>query len=181
MKYNLSPVVKTYFAIVIVGAGLLIFGYAAVQQSMRLGANDPQWQLVQDGASRLDAGASPDAVVGASVIAMKTSLAPFTIVTDRNRSVLASSGQLDGTTVLPPNGSFEASLSRGNNWFTWQPAAGVREATVIMPYGGAHPGYILAARSLSRVEQNIAIITRLATFTLIGIVIVPTVLLIKVR
>jgi len=179
MKHNLSLVVKTYFAIVIVGAGLLIFGYAAVQQTIRLGANDPQWQLVQDGSSRLGADASPAAVVGTSVIAMKSSLAPFTIVTDRNYHVVASSGRLGGATVLPPSGSFEASLKRGNNWFTWQPAAGVREATIIMPFGGTHPGYILAARSLSRVEQNIDIISRLAFFTLIGIVIAPAILLLK--
>ena len=179
MKYHLSLAVRIWLSVTLVGTGLLIFGYTAVQQSMRLGANDPQWEMAHDGASRLANGTAPSEVVGSTSVELKTSLAPFTIVTDRNHNIMASSGHLNNVAVLPPNGSFAASLSRGSNWFTWQPASGIREATVIMPYGGAHPGYILVARSLSRVEQNIDVITRLALLTLIGIVVVPTVILAK--
>jgi hypothetical protein len=131
--------------------------YVAVQQNYREDANDPQIQLAEDTAAALNAGRPASGLVSGEDVDMGASLAPFVIITDQNRHVLASSGQLNGRVPLPPAGSFEqAAAGKGKytdtpheNRITWQPTAGVREAAVIVSY---HGGYVVAARSLREVE-----------------------------
>ena len=43
---------------------------------------------------------------------------------------------------------------RGENRFTWQPGPGLRYAAVLDHFGGAQPGFVLAARSLREVESR---------------------------
>jgi hypothetical protein len=128
---------------------LLIF--VAVQQDLRLGANDPQIQMAEDAAAHLDAGASPTAVLPNEHIDMAHSLAPFVIVFDHQGQPLASSAALNGETPLPPPGIFTSVPKNGRNAITWQPAPGVRSATIVVAY--AH-GYVLAGRSLRVVEER---------------------------
>jgi hypothetical protein len=76
--------------------------YLEVQQDQRSGANDPQFQLAVDAASRLDSGTAPGGVVDARVqVDPSTSLAPFVIVFDSNHSVLAANATLDGGVPAP--------------------------------------------------------------------------------
>ncbi len=148
---------------------LLIF--VAVQQDLRLGANDPQIQMAEDAAAYLDAGASPSAVLPSEHIDMAHSLAPFVIVFDRQGRPLASSVALRGETPLPP-GVLTSVPNNGRNAVTWQPAPGVRSATIVVAY--AH-GYVLAGRSLRVVEEresslgNSAIVAWLAMFVFTGL------------
>ena len=149
---------------------LLIF--VAVQQDLRLGANDPQIQMAEDAAAHLDAGASPTAVLPGEHIDMAHSLAPFVIVFDRQGQPLASSVALRGETPLPPPGVFTSVPNNGRNEVTWQPAPGVRSAAVVVAY--AH-GYVLAGRSLRVVEEresslgNSAIVAWLGMFVFTGL------------
>jgi hypothetical protein len=150
---------------------LLIF--VAVQQDLRLGANDPQIQMAEDAATHLDAGASPTAVLPSENIDMAHSLAPFVIVFDRQRQPLASSVAFNGDTPLPPPGVFTSVSSHGGrNEVTWQPAPGVRSAAIVVAY--AH-GYVLAGRSLRVVEEresslgNAAIVAWLAMLVFTGL------------
>ncbi|HEV2013769.1 MAG TPA: hypothetical protein VGR77_07805 [Candidatus Dormibacteraeota bacterium] len=149
---------------------LLIF--ATVQQDLRLGANDPQIQMAEDAAAHLDAGASPTAVLPSERIDIAHSLAPFVIVFDRQGQPLASSAALRGETPLPPHGVFTSVPNNGRNQVTWQPAPGVRSATIVVAY--AH-GYVLAGRSLRVVEEresslgNSAIVAWLGMFLFTGI------------
>jgi hypothetical protein len=83
-------------AITIVGLGGLT--YAAVQHSLRLGANDPQIQLAEDAAAKLASGADPSGVVPGPAVDAHASLAPFMIVFDSNGQVVASSGQINSHT-----------------------------------------------------------------------------------
>lgn len=167
---------------VAIGSGLIVFSYTAVQQSLRLGLNDPQWQLAEDAAYQLSQGASPSSVIPSSVVDESRSLAPFVTIVDDNVQVLASSGKIGDTVPLPPASSFPDAQKRGNNWFTWQHDNNtVRDATVILPYHhGTASGYVLVARSMKQVENTIGHITVLAGLTFIGVLLAPALILLVV-
>ncbi len=184
MKFRTNPKpfnLGLWLAYIVSSATLTMFVYMAVQQQYRQSANDPQVQMAEDAAATLDAGKTPDLVVGVPKIDLRDSLAPFLIVTDENFRVLASSGQLDGKNVVPPRGAFEAAKSNTGkdtpvsqeNRITWQPASGVREAAVIVHRSG---GYVVAARSLREVENREQQLTNLAGITLGFLLVVGLVL-----
>jgi hypothetical protein len=65
---------------------------------------------------------------------------------------LASSGRLHGAFPLLPSGVFDYTRQNGEDRVSWQPESGVRIAAVVVAYGGAQPGFVLAGRSLREVE-----------------------------
>ena len=126
--------------------------YLETQQSLRSGANDPQFQIAQDAAARLDAGAAPSSVVDASrTVDPSSSLAPFLIVFAANHTVLATDATLDGGSPVPPHGVLDAARPGSPSTVTWQPRSGVRIAAVTVAWKG---GFVLAGRSLQRVEEQ---------------------------
>ena len=126
--------------------------YVEVQQTLRSGANDPGYQIAEDAAARLDAGASPTVVVGSTgTVDAAASLAPFVIVFDSDGRVLAADVTLDGQVPVPPSGVLTAAQNGSPNVVTWQPRADVRIATVVVAWGD---GTVLVGRSLQRVEQQ---------------------------
>ena len=171
--------VRLWLLSVAIGTGLIVFSYTAVQQSLRLGLNDPQWQIAEDSAYQLSQGSSPLSVIPSSVVDESRSLAPFVTIVDNNIHVLASTGKIGDSVPLPPASSFPDAQKRGNNWFTWQHDNNtVRDATVIVPYShGNTSGYVLVARSMKQVENTIGHITVLAGLTLIGVLLAPTLIL----
>jgi len=48
-----------------------------------------------------------------------------------------------------------AARARGEDRVTWQPASAVRSAAVVVRYGGAQPGFVLAGRSQREVEARV--------------------------
>ncbi len=170
--------IRLWLLTVTIGFGVIVFAYTAVQQSLRLSLNDPQWQIAQDAADKLTQGATPRSVLPSDQIDESKSLAPFVTVVDKNIHVLASSGKIGNIVPLPPPSAFPDAQKRGNNWFTWQHNNyTVRDAAVIVPYQGHNPGYVLVARSMSQVETTIEHISVLAGLTLLGVVIVPALIL----
>ena len=158
-------------------AGILI--YAAVQQDLRQGANDPQEQLAEDAAAALDAGAAPASVVGAARVDLTASLAPFVAVYAVDGTVLATDGVLDGRPPVPPSGVLESARSTGRDAVTWQPDSGVRMALVVLPW---HGGTVAAGRSLRRVEETEARIeTLVAAGGLVAILAVGLAALVSAR
>jgi hypothetical protein len=127
--------------------------YVVGQQVLRYGANDPQVQMAQDAAFRLAAGADLP-MAGGDRVDPSRSLAPFLIVFDAGGHPISSSVVLDGRTPVPPNGVFSYAQAHRENRISWQPRPGVRLAVVILPFGGEHPGFVLAGRSLSEVEAS---------------------------
>jgi hypothetical protein len=123
--------------------------YAADQQNLRSGANDPQIQMAQDAASALDAGAQPTSLVSVSRVDVAHSLAPFLVIFDSSGRVLATDGQLDGHDPIPPSGVLASAANNPPDMVTWQPQSGVRIAAVVVPWQG---GTVLAGRSLAQVE-----------------------------
>ncbi len=127
--------------------------YVAVQQDLRTGANDPQQQIVEDAAAKLDGGADPTTVIGATTVDIARSLAPFVVVYDPAGAVVATDGTLDGSAPRVPRGVLDSARASGRDAVTWQPRAGVRVATVTVPWSG---GTVLAGRSLRVVEERVA-------------------------
>ena len=150
--------------------------YVAVQQALRHSANDPQIQIAEDAAAALANGNRAETVVPASIVDMAQSLAPVLIVFDSTGAVLGSSGVLHGKVPIPPAGVFEFVRGHGEERVTWQPERGVRMASVVVRSGGAHPGFVLAARSLREVEMREAQTGQLAGIGWVGILVVSLVL-----
>jgi hypothetical protein len=137
--------------------------YAADQQNLRSGANDPQIQMAQDAASALDAGAQPTSLVSVSRVDVAHSLAPFLVIFDSSGKVLATDGELDGHDPIPPSGVLASTANNAPDMVTWQPRGGVRIAAVVVPWQG---GAVLAGRSLAQVEirENNALVIALAAW-----------------
>jgi hypothetical protein len=125
--------------------------YVTAQQSLRLGAEDPQIALARRTAARLDGGAAPASAIPEQVD-LATSLDPFVLVFDADGRMLAASALLHGRMPNYPEGVFESVRQRGEDRVTWQPESGVREATVAVPWKG---GFVVAGRSLELTEQRI--------------------------
>jgi hypothetical protein len=126
--------------------------YLEAQQLLRSGANDPQFQLAEDAAGRLNAGAAPAAALDSGpTVDLSTSLATFEIVFDSGHSVLATNATLDGGQPAPPAGVLDAARPGSPNAVTWQPRSGIRIAAVVVAW---HGGTVLVGRSLSRVEEQ---------------------------
>jgi hypothetical protein len=128
----------------------VIFGtiYGAGQQSLRSNANDPQIQLAEDVAVQINGGGDPAKIVGRP-ININSSLAPFLIIYDKSGNIVASSAELNGSTPKLPKGVLDNANPR--NSVTWQPADGVRIASVVNAYNN---GYVLAGRNLREVEAR---------------------------
>ncbi len=121
-----------------------------VQQGLRQGADDPQTQMAEDAATRLDAGVPPGTLVDGPTVDVGASLAPFLAIYDSAGNVVATNGRLDDKAPVPPQGVLTTAAQTGIDRVTWQPRPGVRMAIVVLPWAG---GTVLAGRSLRRVEE----------------------------
>lgn len=173
---------RLWLLAVVIGGGVTLFSYVAVQQSLREGLNAPQLQMAQDIAAQLNSGMSPASVLPPVKVDEATSLDPYVTIVDQHMQVLGSSGSIGSVVPLPPASAFPDSQNRRTNWFTWQhDNNSVRDATVIVPFHhGSESGYVLAARSMSQVEATIGHITVLALLTLLGVILAPAIILLLV-
>ena len=155
-----------------IASGVALALYAIPQHVLRSGANDPQIQLATDAVARIESGAAPSQVVGAGNVDMARSLAPFVIAYDDQGQPLASQAKLNGGVPTPPAGVFDCVRQRGEERVSWQPilgkTRGVRIAAVVERVDGAHPGFVLAGRSLREVEAREAQVEQMAGLTWIG-------------
>jgi hypothetical protein len=163
--------------IAVIGLGIAGLAGLAVQ-AIGQPANHPQIEMARQAVSRLDGGASPAEVVPAGKVDIATSTDPYLIVTDSRRTVLASSGGLSGTTVLPPDGVFDSVIANGEDRITWQPAAGVRSWIVVDSFRG---GFVIAGRSPSGGEQSEYLLLLWGSFALIALAGVAGLALVVVR
>lgn len=147
MKRKKLTVVGSLLAITIFWLGVYIIG----QQIRRQAANHPQMEMVEEAKEKLANGGEITSVVPPKIVDIPTSLEPFMIIFNENGEVVTASVRLDGKTPVVPKGVLDYAKVKGINKVTWQPRAGVREATVVIPY--PH-GWILAGRSLSVVETE---------------------------
>src|SRR5436190_8138570 len=136
----------------VAATGLALLVDVAAQQVIRTSADEPQVQLAEDAAAHLDAGATPVGVVPPGTVDLARSLAPYVLVFDDRGALLAGSATLHGQAPSFPSGVLASARARGENRVTWQPEAGVRSATVTVPWRG---GYVVAGRSLREAEARV--------------------------
>jgi hypothetical protein len=134
--------------------------YIAVQQELRISANDPQIQLAEDGARALAEQQPPDSIVPPGKVDIAQSLAPYLIVFDSQGSPVASNAVLHGVIPDIPKGVLDYTRTHGEDRVTFMPEAGVRSATVIVSVNGGQGGFVLAGRSLREVEKRIDQLTQ---------------------
>jgi len=128
--------------------------YAAVQQDLRLTANDPQIQIAEDIAAMLSAGQADQLSFPPEKIDISKNLTPFVTLFDQKGTPVLATTYLDGKVPVPPKGVFDYSSKHGEDRFTWQPKPGVRSAVIVVKFGGKNPGFVLVGRSLKEVEKR---------------------------
>lgn len=128
--------------------------YIVAQQSIRLSAEDPQVQLVEDAATSLENGASPSSILPRT-IDISESLSPFVMVFDDAGNIVASSALVNGAPLTLPDGVFVDAAARGDVRFTLEQPTGERSAVALISYTGTLPGFVLAGRSLREPEARI--------------------------
>ncbi|HVW12619.1 MAG TPA: hypothetical protein VHB54_02285 [Mucilaginibacter sp.] len=143
----------SYAAMITLVCGIV---YVTVQQSYRMSANDPQFQVAEDTAVALDKGADPKTLTGTSDgVEISQSLALWLIIYDMQGNVAATSARLDGAAPQFPKGVLDHTRSKGANAVTWQPRPGLRQATVTV---GAKDYTVVAGRSLRLTEERISLL-----------------------
>jgi hypothetical protein len=160
----IAPLLRTWLPIAFVATVLCALVYGVAQQNFRQSANDPQIQIAQDAVNTIAKGAKPASVVPTEKTDMRTSLATYVIVYDDTGNIIASSAVLDGSTPSVPEGVLTFARVRPQNRITWEPAAGVRSAIVVMHYTENEGGFVVVGRSLKEVEVREAQLT-LRVFT----------------
>jgi hypothetical protein len=138
--------------------------YGAIQQTLRLSADEPQSSMVTQTAALLrqngDAHHSFD-----GHIEIAYNQAPFVIVYDTAGNVVAGNGYLDGTVPRIPIGVLQHIPSRGEHRVTWEPRSGVRIATVSARAGTY---YVVGGRSLQTTESHMRTVNLYAGATWIA-------------
>ena len=152
-------IVRLWLPVAVALTALSGLTYLAVQQSYRNGLDDPQVQLAQDGAARLDAGAAPASLVTSSTIEAQDSLAPFVAVFGADDALLASGATIAGMPPQPPTGVLATARSAGRDRVTWQPRPGVRIASV--SFAAKDGRVVLAGRNMREVEARIDDLTKI--------------------
>jgi hypothetical protein len=172
--YARPALIFNAFILAGISSGIALALYAIPQQVVRNGANDPQIQLATDAVARLEDGASPSEAISAGNVDMARSLAPFIIAYDDQGKPLASQANLNGGIPVLPGGVFDYVRQHGEERVSWQPilgnTRGVRIAAVVERVRGAHPGFVLAGRSLREVEAREAQVQQMAGVTWIGMI-----------
>jgi hypothetical protein len=133
-------------------AGLV---FAALQQSLRQGANDPQIQIAEDMASLLSGGFPATSLISTGLpVEISTSLGAYAMIFNETGKLTLTSGKLHGKNPELPAGIFDYTKNHTEDRITWQPEPGVRSALVIVHYTGTASGYVAVGRSLREVEKR---------------------------
>jgi hypothetical protein len=151
--YSQNMIKKISNFVILIVVVTVIFGsiYGVGQQVLRLSANDPQVQIAEDLAVRLNTGKPATVPSLDENVDIRTSLAPFFIIFDASGKPISGTGTLDGKLPTPPKGVLDYAAEHGNNRITWQPDKNIRIAAVVQK---SNSGTILAGRSLREIEER---------------------------
>jgi hypothetical protein len=152
-----DPDMRIWLAVV--GAATLVLGaaYAMNLQSVRRSADDLPFAVSQAAKAQISKGAAPESVVPNANVNIRQNNNPFIIVTDDKAQLLAGSAFLDDRVPLPPKGVFDYTKAKGIDVVTWEPASGVRLATVVTTYKTPSnvEGFIITGQSLRQAAYRI--------------------------
>jgi hypothetical protein len=162
MNYARAFIFWIPLAVAITGLSGLI--YVSSQQALRQGANDPQIEMAESGAAKLESGASVSSLLDAQTVFVNiaTDLSPWIAAYDADGMPLAASSQLDNAEPSLPKGLFDTATWLPSKTFdspsgketrvTWQPRQGVRQAVVLVETENGD--FVAAGRSLRLVEER---------------------------
>jgi hypothetical protein len=128
----------------------ILFGtiYVVAQQLDRLSANDAPLRLASQVAAELREGQTTT-LDAQPHVDLSRSLAAFVVVEDAQGQSSDGSGFLKGSLVSLPTGVLASAAKSGQDNVTWQPAAGLRFATVTLKVGNQ---FVSAGQSLKPTE-----------------------------
>jgi hypothetical protein len=152
---------RYWIPLAVVTTGLVGLVYLAVQQDLRMGANDVPAQIAQDTAAAIAKGSEPWTVTGREDVEISTSLSAWSLVFDDAGKVVAGTPVLDGKQAAPPAGVFTVTKSSGEDRVTWQPRPGVRQAVVAVRIAGGK-GVVMSGHSLRETEAHVDQLTKIA-------------------
>ncbi len=166
---HVSPTMhKTY--IILATVLVLSFGFAFVvgRQVLRMGANDPQMEIIESFYETLSQGQDPALFGSIPPVDMQKGLTPFVNIYDGEGKFVAGNGKLGEASPAPLKGVFDSAKTKGKTTFTWQPQKGVRIASVIKSYSaGDKQGFILAGKSLRETENRIQTLMKISVVSLV--------------
>ncbi|HEX4443552.1 MAG TPA: hypothetical protein VHZ81_08265 [Galbitalea sp.] len=131
----------------------ILFGtiYVVAQQLDRSQANDAPLRLATQVAAELREGQS--ATINAQPhVDLSRSQAPFVVVENSQGVATAGSGYLRGALVSLPTGVLSTAAKNGHDDVTWQPAPGLRFATVTLKVDNQ---FVTAGQSLAPSEDRL--------------------------
>jgi hypothetical protein len=147
-------VLRVWLPLAVVITAMCGLVYLSVQQSLRMGANDPQIQMAEDAAAALTRGARVESVLPTGQVDIASSLATFMIIFDDSGKPIASSALLHDQIPTYPAGVLDYVRKNGEDRVTWQPETGVRIASVVVSFSGTGKGFVMTGRSLREVEKR---------------------------
>lgn len=153
-KYSRHVPLVGAIAIVVVVFGTI---YAVATTVLQMNANWPQTQLAQDGAVKLDGGATPQSLIGSNVDASR-SLALFTNIYDKTGRPIAGAGYIEGKIAQISRSALKNADEKAYSTFTWQPKSGVRLAAVVVR---AKNYYVVSGRSLAEIDKTVSDVSKL--------------------
>jgi hypothetical protein len=124
--------------------------FGVMQQSERQGANDGPLRLATQVSSELARGSSTT-IDRLPRVDLSNSLAPFVVVFGVDGKPSSGNGYLNGALAEPPSGVIREVRKAGEGSVTWQPATGLRFATVSIRSGDR---VVMAAQSLAPSEHR---------------------------
>jgi hypothetical protein len=141
----------------------ILFGtiYVVAAQLDRLSANDAPLRLASQVAAELREGQTTT-VNAQPHVDLSRSLAVFVVVEDAQGQASDGSGFLDGSLVSLPTGVLASAAKSGQDNVTWQPAAGLRFATVTVKVGDQ---FVSAGQSLKPSEGRTGTLQLLVGFS----------------
>ncbi len=160
---NIAKMFSSYvvaFILITCVCGLV---YVVAYQIIREGANDPQVQIARDSVPVLASGEVP--TFGPEKMDLRTSLATFLAVYDKDGNPIESNAMLDGSLPKPDKAIFDVAKEKGEYRVTWQPVPEVLQALVVVPANNEAGQFIAVGRSLAEVQRRtnmIFIITAIA-------------------
>ncbi len=143
----------------------LLFGtmYGCGHYILRQSADDPQIQLSEDAAQKLEISAEAAQPLTNGSIDVATSLAPYVVLYSTDGQPISGNGYLDSMLPALPLGVLTTADEKGQNRITWQPRPGLRQALVITKAGAK--GFAVSGRSLRETENRIS---QLSGFIIFG-------------
>jgi sensor histidine kinase regulating citrate/malate metabolism len=130
--------------------------YVGIQQLNRLSENEPLVQIATEVANSLEN--DQETNLSLPIIDIQKSQSLFVILYDSEQQPIKYNAKLGQNPAFPPIGILESAKQYGENRVTWQPAKGLRFATVTVYYNGTKSGYVLVGKSLTEAEYRIDMI-----------------------